>query len=368
MHTAMKFLLCLLLAAALLAGCAKEEEAPAQQSLKDLLGSEVLSQQQQEAEEEPAPEEPEALPEEIPEEVPEEEPAQRPAQIIGETPAEEPEAVEEVPEEAAVPSFPEELALESLQAFVYDCERGEVLAMKGEGERLSPASVTKLLSILTALDYVPADAVIRPGEEQVLVAADSSIAYVNSEHTLTAAQLVEGMLLPSGNDAACALAAAAGRAAAGDESLAALDAVDVFVEKMNEKAAALGMSGSHFVTPDGYYDENHYTTVEDMVALTVAAWDNELIRRYSGIAIDEVVYHSGHTNTWTNTNYMLHEGSGWYSPYVKGIKTGSLTNAYCLVVSIEKDGHTWLAGVFSGVDDYDRYGDMTAIVNWLTAE
>ena len=81
-----------------------------------------------------------------------------------------------------------------------------------------------------------------------------------------------------------------------------------------------------------------------------------------------MTYASGHTNHWENTNLMLQESTAWYSPYVTGIKTGSLTGAYCLVCSIEKDGKTYLAGVFTGQNDQDRYGDMQQIVNWLTAE
>lgn len=305
---------------------------------------------------EPAPpaetaENPQEQPEPAPEPEPEPEPEPKP----------EPE-----PEPVSYAEFPFDLACR--QAFVYDYDAGEILALKGQGEQLSPASTTKLLTILTAFQYLSPDTVITPGDEQSLVEADSSIAYVNSEHQLTAEMLAEGMLLPSGNDAACALAAAAGRAAAGDDSLSGVDAVKVCVEKMNEYAATLGMTGSHFVTPDGYYDVDHFSTAEDMALLTKAAWECDTIRAYCGLPADDVTYASGHLNTWINTNLMLHEESGWYSPYVTGIKTGSLTGAYCLVASIEKDGRTWLAGVFSGQGDGDRYGDMTAIVNWLCGE
>lgn len=122
--------------------------------------------------------------------------------------------------------------------------------MKGAGEKLYPASITKLLTILTAIQYVDPDQLITPGDEQSLVAADSSIAYVNSTHVLTAEQLIEGMLLPSGNDAACALAAAVGRNITGDQSMSGVDAVNVCVEAMNDYAADLGMTGSHFMTVD----------------------------------------------------------------------------------------------------------------------
>ena len=265
-------------------------------------------------------------------------------------------------------SWAVELPVEAQAALLMEKTTGQVLYAKNEHEQLEPASVTKLLSILTALEYVTPETVIAPGDELALVTPDASIAYITREHQLTASMLIEGMLLPSGNDAALALAAAAGRAACGDDSLSGAAAVEVFAEKMNERAAALGMTGSHFTNPDGYRSEGHYSTVEDMARLAAAAWDCAEIRQYCGLPYDDVTYASGHTNHWVNTNLMLDETSAWYRACVTGIKTGSLSGAYCLVCSIEKDGHTWLAGVFTGADNDARYGDMAAIVDWLTAE
>ena len=263
------------------------------------------------------------------------------------------------------PAFPEGISLASGQAFVYDLDQGGIVAMKGAGEKLYPASVTKLLTILTAEQYVTMDQLITPGDEQSLVASDSSIAYVNSSHTLTAEQLIEGMLLPSGNDAANALAAAAGRNLANDQSLSGVDAVQVLVGAMNEYAAELGMTSSHFVTVDGYLDEDHYSTVEDMARLSVAAAQDEIIRRYCGLAADDVTYYSGDTIRWTNSNQMLNPESVWYSPYVTGMKTGSLSYNLSLVCTLEKDGRHYVAGVFTAADNQARYSDMTTIVNWL---
>lgn len=307
----------------------------------------------------------ELKPPEIPDPVPMDEPAAKPE------PEPEPEAepaAEPEPEpepEPEYPEFPEGIDLASGQAFVYDLDAGGIVAMKGRGEQLYPASTTKLLTILTALRYLAPDALVQPGSEQSLVAPDASIAYVNSSHILTAEQLVEGMLLPSGNDAACALAAAAGRAITGDENLDGVAAVEVCVSAMNDYAAELGMNESHFVTVDGYMDENHYSTVEDMARLAVAAAGNETIRKYCGLASDDVVYASGHTIHWTNTNLMLDPESSWYNPCVTGMKTGALSGHYCLIATLEKDGKHYVAGVFTGQNNEDRFGDMTTIVNWL---
>ena len=339
----------LLLALLLLCGCGVQELVPLPEELPEKEPVEIPEGPTIEPAVEAEPE-----PEEIPEEVPEETPEETPEEVPEEEPA---------PEEP--PAFPEDMKLACKQAFVYDLDNDEVFAMKGKGEQLYPASITKLLTIMTALEYLEPDTLIRPSDEQVLVAADSSIAYVNHEHILTAEQLIEGMLLPSGNDAACALAAKVGRTISGNDDLPGVEAVDVCVGAMNDYAASIGMAGSHFTTVDGYMDENHYTTVEDMMTVSVLAAKNELVRRYCGRHEDPVVYESGHTITWLNTNKMLDPESEWYDTRVTGMKTGSLSGHFSLVCTLEQDGRTFVAGVFTGQDNNDRYGDMTTIVNWL---
>lgn len=335
-------ILALLLALLLLCSCSVEELAPLPE---ELTPEEPAEQETVDIPEGPAIEpaveaEPEPEPEEAPQ--PEEAPA---------------------PEEP--PAFPEDMKLACKQAFVYDLDNDEIFAVKGAGEKLYPASITKLLTIMTALEHLEPDTLIRPSDEQVLVAADSSIAYVNHEHILTAEQLIEGMLLPSGNDAACALAAKVGRTISGNDEMPGVDAVNVCVEAMNDYAASVGMTGSHFTTVDGYMDEDHYSTVEDMMKISVLAAKNEIVRRYCGRHEDPVVYESGHTITWLNTNKMLDPESDWYDSRVTGMKTGSLTGHFSLVCTLEQDGRTYVAGVFTGQDNGDRYGDMTTIVNWL---
>ena len=357
-------LLPLALALALLCGCAVTPlEKP---EIPDPVPLPVPTISVQPEEDETTPEEPEdpQPAEDQPEDQPAEEPQEPEEPTEPDTPAEDPQEPDQSAE-SEYPAFPDGISISSGQAFVYDLDQGGIVAMKGAGEKLYPASVTKLLTILTAERYVTMDQLVTPGDEQSLVASDSSIAYVNSSHTLTAEQLIEGMLLPSGNDAANALAAAAGRNIANDQSLSGVAAVQVFVGAMNDYAAELGMTSSHFVTVDGYLDEDHYSTIEDMARLAVAAAGDEVIRRYCGLAADDVTYYSGETIRWTNSNQMLNPESVWYSPYVTGMKTGSLSYNLSLVCTLEKDGRHYAAGVFSAVDNQARYGDMTTIVNWL---
>lgn len=296
----------------------------------------VIPPPEPEPEEEPLPEEPE-LPE-IPEE---------------------PEAPEETP------LFPDHLRIMAGQAFAYDLTEGKMLAMKGEGESLYPASTTKLLTILLAQRYLDLEMLVTPGSEQTLILPNSSIACVDIYDTVTVEQLIEGMLLPSGNDAAHALAAAVGRAVTGEWNLGGIEAVEICVEAMNQYAQELGMVSTHFANVDGYLDSEHYTTVEDMAIVSVLAAQDEVIRKYCGLVMDTVTYPSGDQVTWYNSNLMLYSGNQWYNPHVTGMKTGSLLSHYSLVCTVEIGNKTYVTGVFTAPSTEDRYYDMNTIIKWL---
>lgn len=261
---------------------------------------------------------------------------------------------------------PLELELSAPQAFVYNLDKDEFLYLKGEGEHLYPASTTKLLTITYAMTLLSPDELITPGDELDLVGEFSTYAYVRPNHTLTAEMLIEGMLLPSGNDAAHVLAAAAGRKLSDDKNISGADAVGLFVEGMNEYANTIGMDGSHFVSPDGYPNDDHYSTVEDMAQIAVIAAKNELITKYSRLLRDDVTYASGHINTWTNTNKLLDPNSGYYSPYVTGLKTGSAGEGnYSLIVSANIEGVTYVFGFFSEEKADTRFADALIVIRAL---
>lgn len=259
------------------------------------------------------------------------------------------------------------ISLSSPQAFVYDVKNNEFLYLKGEDDILYPASTTKLLTILYAETLLAPDELITPGDELSLMKENSTIAYIKSHHTLTVEMLIEGMLLPSGNDAAYALAAAAGKKLSDDPEISGVDAVLLFISGMNEFAASLGLCGSSFTSPDGYFSENHYTTVTDMALIAREAYKDELIRKYSSLPSDNVVYASGHTNTWTNTNLCLLESSEFYSPLVNGLKTGSAGRGnYSLIASFSCENGDFIIGLFSGENENDRFRDALKIINEIT--
>lgn len=241
------------------------------------------------------------------------------------------------------------------QVFVYDVTDGVMKYSHGTDRKIVPASITKLLTALTALDMMPDNTVITPGDELELVAEGSSFAYIRPHHRLTLAMLVEGMLLPSGNDAAYVTAAGAARYAAGAPDMSGRDAVEYFMTKVNEYAAKIGCTGTHFTVPDGLAYEGHYTTADDLVIIAQKALENPVISRCTALLTDSVKYASGHTNEWRNTNLLIDPDSEYYRESVTGLKTGSLTDAYSVLVSAVIDGKTYIIGVFSTPYPEDRY-------------
>ncbi len=245
--------------------------------------------------------------------------------------------------------------------FIYDCQEEIFVAVNGAGDRIYPASTTKLLTALYALTLLSPDDLVTPGEELSMVQGGSSIAYVKSHHTLTVAMLIQGMMIPSGNDAAYALAAAGGNRL--DSSLKGKAAVERFMEGMNAYAISLGCCSSKFTTPDGLAGEEQYSSIEDMAIITRAAFANELIALYCGQALADVTYESGHTNTWVNTNSLINEGSGYYDSRVLLGKTGSLEGCYNVIFLAESEGIRYIVGIFGSDGKETRFADGIAAMN-----
>lgn len=248
--------------------------------------------------------------------------------------------------------------------FVYNVTDDELLAIKGQDRTIIPASITKLLTIQYALSIAPSDLEITPqASELALVGKGSSIAYIKTHHRLTVAQLIKGMMLPSGNDAAYALAAGVARYELNHPNLDGNDAVKHFVQGMNEYAASLGCTNTFFTVPDGLAGDEHYTSLHDLIIIGKNALKCNLITEYSKIVSERVKYASGHFMTWNNTNRLINPEDTYYSPYVTGLKTGSLNYNYCLYISAEIEGSTYLIGIFKSPTKTSRYDDAHIIID-----
>ena len=222
----------------------------------------------------------------------------------------------------------DEVYLENLNA-------GAVVYEKNSNKRSYPASTTKIMTfIITAENVSDLENTSVTIKQDIISGLDleSTVMGLSSHigEKVSVKDLLYGLMLPSGNDAALVLADYVGGGISG------------FVEKMNAKAAELGCKNTHFANPHGLYDTNHYSTAHDMALIAKHAMK---IKGFMDIC-NTVYYTPDGFKTLHNTNYMLDseaEGGQYYYQYTKGIKTGYLDEAgKCLVTSSDKNGDKYL--------------------------
>lgn len=260
--------------------------------------------------------------------------------------------------------------MQARQILVYDTNSDTILYSKSvAGGKLFPASITKLFSTYVALQYLDPDTVITAGDELDLVHEGSSIAFIARGSQYRMEMLVEGMMLPSGNDAAMVVAAAAGRAIAGDENLPAADAVQLFVDEMNRQADALGFEKSHFCNPDGWHTGAHYTCVNDLAHIAKLALENETISRYMRRHHEETHSYGGQYVLWENTNLLLDPDNAYYNRDAVGMKTGYTRPAgYSLMSAFTFEEGQVVVGLFGYTDKFERFDDAVTLADAVRAQ
>ncbi len=216
-------------------------------------------------------------------------------------------------------------------------DTGLVVYAKNAEAKMYPASMTKVMSAIIILENVQdldnTKATMTIDLMNILAGTGSSNIGLVAGEEMTMRQLLYGMLLASGNDAALLAA----RTVSGS--------VEAFVEKMNAKAAELGCVNTHFVNPHGLHDENHYTTAHDMYRITAYAMKNPIFSEIVGTQQYKVpATNKKPERLLVSTNVMLSRnlgGSLYYEP-IRGIKTGRTTPAGpCFVSRAVKDGYTY---------------------------
>lgn len=265
------------------------------------------------------------------------------------------------------------ISLAAKGAILIDQQSGRVLYEKNADEKLYPASTTKILTALIALERGDLNDTVTVGKEVLMVPWDSSKAYLQVGEQITLKDLIMGLLLPSGNDAADTIAVYIGRKVSGNMSLDETQAMDKFVELMNERANQAGATGSHFVNPHGYHDNNHYTTPHDLAFIAREAMQNEYFRQvvstYKYSVDDKPVPDSSQPpgitdHTWVNSNELINKSSKDYYEYATGIKTGYTTPAgECVVSSASKDGMDLIAVVMDS-SYQERWQDSKKLLDY----
>ncbi len=233
-------------------------------------------------------------------------------------------------------------ALSASSYIVMDMDSGRVLEGKNTDKVSLIASTTKILTAITAMEYGNLDDVVKINED-ILKAYGSGI-YVQVGEELTLDDLLYGLMLRSGNDAALAIASYVG------------DSVDNFVFMMNEVAKKIGMKDSYFVNPSGLEENDgsaNKSTVYDMALLTKYAMNNENYRRI--VSTKEIIVKSSYkTYRWINKNKLLSSYK-----YCTGGKTGYTKKAHrTLVTTASKDNMNLIVVTFNDGNDFKDHKDL----------
>ena len=237
------------------------------------------------------------------------------------------------------------------------------VTQNNESFSFGPASTAKMITALTVLDYCSPDDEMRVGAEIEMMHDDSSRAWLMKGDTLTVRQLLIALMLPSGNDAAYTLAVNTGKKIDGDKGLSDTQAIDVFMDKVNEKAKQLGAKNSNFVVPDGYDADGQYTTAYDLAIIAKACLDDPCISDIVATYSSYERWTNGREVTYKNTNELLNPGSKYYRPEVIGLKTGtSSLGGTCIVSAAVINGNTYICAVMGSTED-DRFQDSIDIID-----
>lgn len=226
--------------------------------------------------------------------------------------------------------------IQATAVYLGDPNTGLPLYEKNAEEKRYPASTTKIMTALIVLENVTDlnQKVTVLEEDFNGVPADGSKAGFIVGEEVPVLDLLYGLMLPSGNEAANTLA----RFVAGS--------VPAFVEKMNARAIDLGCTGTHFVNANGLHDDNHYTTAHDLFRITQEAMKNETFADIVSTAqknltpTNKAAEHPNGKNLYllTTNQLILSRNSPYFYAYAKGVKTGHTSQAgYCLVSAAEKN-------------------------------
>ena len=255
-------------------------------------------------------------------------------------------------------SWPGGIDTQSAAAIVMEQETGAILYEKNIHATYYPASITKILTALVALENSSLDEVVTFSKDAVyLNEGDSSHISRDVGEQMTMEQCLYGMLLESANECAYAIAEHVG---GGD--------VNVFVDMMNQKAAELGCQDSHFNNTNGLPDENHYVSAYDMALISRAAYQNPTFAKIIGTESYQIPPTNTHADPTPLNNHhsMLHpyHTSRYVYPYCLGGKTGYTRAANStLVTYAAKDGMT-LVCVVLNVTSPGHWIDTTNLFNY----
>ena len=248
-----------------------------------------------------------------------------------------------------VPAAAVDLPLTSRAALLMEKTTGQLLFARNEHEKLEPASVTKIMTLLLTMDAIDSGALAY--DDVVTVSANAagmggSQVFLAEGEQITVEELLKCVCVSSGNDAAVALA----------EKVAGV--TELFVEQMNNRARGLGMDDTHFVNPTGLTAEGHVTSAHD-----IALMSRELLTKHPDIRSFTTIWTDSIRNgtfDLANTNKLIRRYDG-----ATGLKTGYTASAgYCISATAEREGMELIAVVMKGETADKRNADAKALLNY----
>lgn len=237
-------------------------------------------------------------------------------------------------------------------AILVEQSSGEILYEKNAHAHLSPASVTKVMTILLIAEQIDSGAMQRSDPVTASAAAAAmggSQVYLEAGESMTVDEMLKCIVIASANDCAVAMA----EHIAGTES--------AFVERMNARATELGLQDTHFVNCTGLTDDDaHYTSASDIAVMSREVLRHDWLRAYTTLWTDSI---RGGEFGLTNTNKLVRTYDGTI-----GLKTGFTQKAmYCLSAAAERDGDRFIAVVLHAPSSADRFQDAQALLNYAFA-
>jgi len=228
-----------------------------------------------------------------------------------------------------------------------DTLSGQTLGASNADERREPASLTKLMTAYVAFGALRAKTIVP--SQMVTVSprawkAEGSRMFIEPRKPVSVDELLHGVIIQSGNDASIAIAELIG----GTE--------EAFVERMNQEAARLKLTSTHFVNATGLTDPQHYSTATDIARLAAA-----LIRDYP----EYYPYYSQKEYRYNNITQSNRNRLLWTDPYVDGVKTGHTEAAgFCLVASAKRGDRRLVSVVLGADSDAARASESQKLLNW----
>lgn len=245
----------------------------------------------------------------------------------------------------------EDLATNSTSAIIMEYSTGKIIFEKNSHEKLAPASMTKIMTLLLTMEAVDSGKISM--DDSVMISSNAanmggSQMFLEANSEVKLRELIKGVSVASANDAAVALAEYVGKS------------LDNFVKMMNDKAANLGLEDTHFVNPHGLDAENHYSSAYDMAIMAANLISHESILTFTSIYEDYFNKPDG-TRTWlVNTNKLVRFYEG-----VDGLKTGYTKEAgYCLTATAKKNNLRFITVVMGEPTSDIRSKETSSMLNY----